>query len=472
MLFTATFLLHAGMNFVLGIAVAGLLGPAEFGRYAIGAAVAVLVNAVFFYWLGFSASRWYSQETRTSRPEIRATLDRSLASLATLACLGGLALAVLWPGRDGMGAIVGLGVVAGLAQGLFDYACTLARARFEDRLFARITVVKTLASFAVMLAVAVVTRDAVAVLAAMSASIALGLWVVRRPLLDAPLSTMRIDPALLREFLRYCAPLILSLVVYQLVPFVNRGFLAAWYGFGESGQFSLAYDTLGRIMFALGASLEFILFQVAVRAEETQGRKAAEEQLGRNLVLVAGLLLPAALGFWLLLPAITGAIVPDAFRDGFSGYATLLLPAVIAQALITSALNAVFQIQKRTAPAAAAALAAVVTDLVLCLVLPRWFGPHGLAMAQSGAILAALATTVAFAFPVLWREVRGRDLAVMGLGLLAMALVLAGWRGALAPWAALALGIPLGALFYGAVVLAGDMAGARRFAQDRLRSRA
>ena len=65
MIFTLTFLLNAGLNFALGLAVAGLLGPEEFGRYALAAAVAMLVNTLLFYWLWFSAARFYSETVRS-----------------------------------------------------------------------------------------------------------------------------------------------------------------------------------------------------------------------------------------------------------------------------------------------------------------------------------------------------------------------------------------------------------------------
>ena len=469
MLFTFTFLVHAGLNFVLGLAAAAVLGPSEFGRYAIGAAVAVLVNAVCFYWLCSSAARYYTEAVRTDRPEVRATLDRVLAIIATVIVVAALGVAVAWPPDGFPATLIALGMVAGLAQGIFDYVCTLARARFLDALFVRLVLIKTAAGFVLMMAAAVWTGNAQTVLAAMVLSIVIGMWSGARSLSDQRLLATRIDTDLLREFMSYSAPLILSLVVYQLMPFVNRGLIASVYGYAESGQFSLAYDTLSRIVFALGASLEFILFQIAVRTDEQEGRAAAEVQLGRNVVMIGSLLLPAAVGFWLLMPAIAHAIVPLAFQDGFMTYAGWLLPAVVAQAAITSALNAVFQIQKRTAPAAAAAVAAIAVNLLLCLVLPPVFGPAGYAYAQVGGIGAAFATTLAFAFPVLRREIRLRDLGVIGLGLLAMVGALVGWRDSVGPWVALAVGIPVGAACYGAVIIAGDVAGLRGLALARLK---
>ena len=52
------FVVNAGLNFVLGLLIAFFLGPAEFGRYAIGAAIIVLVNTAMLDWLKLSAIRF------------------------------------------------------------------------------------------------------------------------------------------------------------------------------------------------------------------------------------------------------------------------------------------------------------------------------------------------------------------------------------------------------------------------------
>ena len=469
MVFTLTFLLNAGLNFVLGLAVAGLLGPEEFGRYALAAAVAMLVNTLLFYWLWFSAARFYSDAVRAANPAVRATLDRLLAWLATATVAVAVAVNVLWDGGGMPAALLALGIVGGLAHGLYDFAFTLARARFLDRVYVRLAVARALVGFALMLGAAYVWRDGSAVLAALIVSTAVALAVVGRSLSDAPLSAGKIDPALLRTFLRYSVPLIVGLVVYQAIPFLNRSLIAASYGYAEMGRFSLAYDTISRIFFALGSAFEFILFQLAVRADERDGRAAANAQLGRNVVIVLAVLLPAAAGFWLVLPALAQTIVPAEFRDSFVSYSALLLPAVVAQAAVTSALNGVFQIDKRTAPALAAAVLGLAVNVALALYLPRFVGPAGFALAQVGGLGAALGLSLLLSARVLWPNVRLRDLAVVAAGVAVMVAALAPWRGALAPLPSLLVGIPLGLGCYAAVALAGNVAGCRDYALRLLR---
>ncbi len=435
------------------------------------AAVAMLVNTLLFYWLWYSAARFYSETVRREQPAVRATLDRLLALLATVTAAVAVGVAVWWEGGGMPAALLALGIVGGLAHGLYDFAFTLARARFLDRVYVRLAVVRALAGFAIMLGAAWLWRDGSAVLAGLVASTALALAAVGRALADAPLSAGRVEKAMLATFLRYSVPLVAGLVVYQAIPFINRALIAGAHGYAEMGRFSLTYDTLSRIFFALGSAFEFILFQMAVRADETQGRSAAYAQLGRNVVIVVAVLMPAAAGFWLLLPALADSIVPAEFRESFVFYATLLLPAVVAQAAVTSALNGVFQIDKRTGPIVAAAGLALAANLVLAFVLPPRFGPAGYALAQVGGLAVALLFSLALALPVLRRAVPVRDFAVVALGVAVMVAALAPWRDALPALPTILIAMPLGLACYLAVALAGDLAGCRTYAAGLLRRR-
>ncbi|MFD0937195.1 lipopolysaccharide biosynthesis protein, partial [Methylobacterium trifolii] len=78
----AAFVLNAGLNFVLGLLIAKLLGPADFGRFALATAGAIVLNTVLFEWLRLSATRFYSGRVRADEPWIRHGLDRAYAVLA------------------------------------------------------------------------------------------------------------------------------------------------------------------------------------------------------------------------------------------------------------------------------------------------------------------------------------------------------------------------------------------------------
>ena len=71
MLIAAAFLLNSAGNFVLGVALSAILGPAEFGRYATVALAALTLAGSTFDWLRFSTIR-FSGDRRGRRASPRA----------------------------------------------------------------------------------------------------------------------------------------------------------------------------------------------------------------------------------------------------------------------------------------------------------------------------------------------------------------------------------------------------------------
>lgn len=470
MLFTASFLANAGLNFVLGLAIAAVLGPAEFGRYAMAAAIGLLVSGLFFFWMANSASRFYSEQARTEAPEVRGTLDRCLGATAATALVA--AVLVLLTGLDfGLdGGLVALALLVGVGHGLFDYSSALSRSLFKEELFARIVIGKNVIGFSAMIGAAWYFRDAHAVLAALAISTVLALLPVLPQLVDRQRGPF--DRGRLRIFLGYAGPHVVALGIYQLMPFINRSLLADWYGYAESGQFSLTYDTIYRIFAAVGSSLDYMLFQFAVRDHERHGPEAGEARLGRNLLIVVGAMAPATIGFLLVLPMLSVLVVPAEFRVGFQTYTVLLLPAVIAQSIVVSGLSAVFQIRKRTLPIVIVALIGLAADAALTAVLPHRFGPAGFALAQSGAMLVVLLATLAWAWPVLRRVLPLRDIGWCIKAALMMGFAVWPIREAeQAPIVGLLLTATAGAVFYVATLIVGDVGGLRRALEARLERR-
>lgn len=461
----AAFVLNAGLNFVLGLLVAKLLGPADFGRFALATAGAIVLNTVLFEWLRLSATRFYSGRVRASEPWIRHGLDRAYAILALLllaaaALAGGLGLG---DGPDGHGAILCGAMLAALGIGVFDYHAALARARFDGRLYFGLVAVKNGLAFALMAGAAWYLPQPAWVLAAAGLSQLLAVLILRRPLRDPVTAFERPRMrATWRLFLRYGLPLIAANAAYQILPVLNRGTIATQSGFAEAGYFALAADVTSRSLTMLGTALDLLLFQLAVRAEEQHGRAAAERQVADNAATVFALLLPCAVGFWAVLPALQALVVPEAYRGPFALYAALLIPGLFCLALMFFAINPIFQIRRRTLPVIAAAAIGLAGNGIGLLVLPPILGSAGVALAQTLGLVAAFAWLAVRALAgrdrlrLPWREIASASVACG-----AMAVALVPLRH-LDPPTALALCVPVGAGLYAALVWIFDIAGLRR----------
>ncbi|CAN2534679.1 hypothetical+protein [Methylocapsa aurea] len=462
----AAFLANTVANFLIGLLVAKFLGPEEYGRFALAFAIGVVIQTGAFDWMRLSATRFYSTRVREAEPAIRSTLDFAyLATMAALVLCGGLFLFVAPPFALG-DTLIALALATAAINGLFDYSTALLRARFEDKSYSRVVLAKNILALALTGGGAFIFHSAGMALAGSLASLLGAVLTARVSLKDPGASPRGARMATARTLFAYSAPIVAANMLYQSVPLAARGLVTAYYGFAETGQFSLAYDLGIRAIYALGSALDVLLFQIAVAAHERHGAQKGKEQIARNMTIVAAFLMPACAGIWLTMPSIEELIVPAQFRGPFGHYLDLLLPGLFAMGLIQFAVNPVFQLEKKTAPLIGAALVAVVAGLCLALALPRGADASSLALAQCGAYVAALAALVLFAARTAPQWPRGRDM----LGALAAtgAMVLA-----LRPLAGLAPGIltlllqvGVGGAVYCAAVLVFDIAGLRGLARS------
>ncbi len=459
------FLLNSLLNFAIGLLVARALGPAEYGRFMLALAVAIVLQTLLFDWLRLATTRFYSARDRRERPQVRATLDAAVVALAVVALAAAATIRLLRPPLPLAPDLAALAVGVALAAALFDYATALLRARFEDGAYRTLVIVKN--ALAVLLTVggAVVFHAAEAALVGAMISVAGGLVAGRGDLVDRDARLRDADQTLLRRFLAYGLPIVLAAVLYQSVPLANRALLASSDGFAQVGYLSLAFETGIRIVAALGSAIDAFLFQIAVDTEKTEGSVAARARIAQNLGVVFALLTPAVAGVWLILPSFEALLAPQAFRGPFASYFTLLTPALFAFGMINFGLNPAFQLAHRLAPLIVSALAAVLVNLLALHILPAAQNAARFALAQSlssmsGLLLLAL---MLFRLEPMWPRARDILGALAATG--AMCAVGLPLR-ALAPGAAtLALQIVAGVGVYGALAFALDLCGLRRAAR-------
>lgn len=451
------FVVNAGLNFVLGLLIAFFLGPAEFGRYAIGAAIIVLVNTALLDWIRLSAVRFYSLRARETQPEIRATLDVLIAGVSMTLCA--LLVAAVVAGIDVRmpAMMLAASVLAGIGAGLFDYHGAIARARFLDAAYARLVIVKNLLALILMVGGAWLTRDPTVVLLGGLLSAAVALISVRRRLADAPLSFSAARRDLAWTFAKYALPIVAGNAIYSLIPLLNRSLMAGAHGFAEAGYFSLASDMGLRLFGTLGATLEIVLLRQVIRLDETRGRRAAQKRIAANIVIVLAVALPAAVGFALALPAFDRMLVPPSFQGRFSAYMAPLLPGFVAIAIFQAGLYPAFLIEKRTLVATLAAVVGLLANIAIVAAFAA-SSPIVYAAAQTAAFLVVLAITATAALRILPVLPSLRDCGAILLAIAAMAAAIWPLRDRFSAVPELALQVILGALVYGAVILACDVA--------------
>lgn len=151
-----------------------------------------------------------------------------------------------------------------------------------------------------------------------------------------------------------------------------------------------------------------------------------------------------------------------------------MLPGLYAFGLMNFAINAVFQIEKKTLPLIAAALTACVAAALLLVLLPLGTDASRLALAQTGAFVVAFIVLVGFAAAAGAQWPKPRDLLLTIAATLAMTVALWPLHRLEPGVAVLVAQLLIGLSIYGAVVMIFDVAGLRRTASEtiaRLRRR-
>jgi len=452
---------NALFNFLVGLLVAKFLGPIEFGRFAIASAIAVMINTAGFEWIRLSAVRFYSQRTRQERPEIRATLDDCVAALAFLVSL--LVLAVTLAGVDLAlsPGLLAMAAAAGVASGLYDYSTALARARFLDRTHTGLIIAKNAFGLVLTVGGAWWFGSAALALAGVALSVAGALIAAGRPLLDPGAGPGQGRWALTKGFMRYGLPFVGASILFQIIPLANRALVSSFFGFGETGQFSLANDIGVRVLAAIASTLDILIFQLAVRAEETHGLQRARAQLAENMTIVLAVVLPAGVGMWLVLPSFEALIVPEAFRGPFARYLSTMLPGLVGFVLLQYAISPIFQIARRTGPMIVVALSACAVNGLLILLWARGGDAHSFAVAQSLAQIVGLCVAIGYAAALRPHWPALRDISAPIAATVAMALIVLPLRDRTPGLALLVAQVGVGAVVYGALAFLLDIARAR-----------
>ena len=469
MLIAAAFLFNSAGNFVLGVALSAILGPAEFGRYATVALAGLTLAGGVFDWLRLSTIRFAGDAERA--PAFTASLEA--AYLAVALALYALAGAAWLLGLDfGFGAVLlFLTPLYTVAISRVDYSAAQFRAREQSRPFALIFALRQTFCLLAALAVAYWRRDAATAIAALAvanlvAAIALG------PAMRV--SGVRLSAARKSDvwrFFVYAKPLVASMVIYAVISLVNRQIALARYGASETGEFALAFDLSQRLFQALYALPEILLFQIALRREREQGRAAAQAQLALNASLSLAAFLPIAAGYFALGPTFERLIVPASYHGDFTRITLQLAPGLIGYGVLVIAVNPVFQLAQKTWPVTAAALLALGLDIALVATGSAGAGVDGLARAYSLSLLAAAAAGVAAAFRNKAVRPRQRDLAILAGALAAMVAAVRPLNALASPALAALAGVSLGGAIYVGCLLAFDFAGARGFLVARLTQR-
>ncbi|TDR93266.1 lipopolysaccharide biosynthesis protein [Enterovirga rhinocerotis] len=462
-----TFALNAVLNLVVGLVVAGVLGPAEYGRFAIASMAAIVLFTALFDWVRLSATRFTHGDAKEAG--LDASLDAAYLAMVALVLVGAAGIAVAGPSLGLPPGLVLVVAVAAAATGLIEIGAARTRALFLNGAYIRLILAKNVLAFVLMVAAAWLTHSALWVLAMFALANGLASLASGRRLRPVPSALSKATRNHLATFARYGFPIVVANLVYQGIVLLNRGVVADRFGFAEAGQLSLATDLTIRLFLSVGAALDAYLFQVAVRRQAEEGEAEGRRQIALNMLIVLAVLSFLGASYAAAMPALEAIFVPQQFRGSFGPLALAMLPGVLAFCFGQFAVGPVFQLTHRTSALLWTTLVALAVDGVLLWFVPAEAGLLAIAAIHSLSLAAGLLAALVTA-----SSLRGcwPTLGQVGTVLLAALLALgAMWpmRSLGSPWLAL-----IAAGLVGPVVFAGtlwllDLGGLRQALASQVR---
>ena len=307
------------------------LGPDEYSHFTVLWSYGQLFVVIFFEWMRSSVLRF----SEGADIELASRRRRFLmgAYLTTAAFLLGIALLAyalgeIWP----IAVWISIALVYSVCQGLFDATQVLSRARFENRKFALSWMSRSVLGLLGAIGFAYLSGSGSYAVIGMALSFSITVLVFNFQYIWRLRFDGLHDHESRRFLFGYGAFLAITSSVTALFPALTRTAALSGLGAEEAGGLLFALDLTQRTISALGMAVNLVVLQRSIRAAEFESSESKQNKLREQMALVAGLILPAGLGFYLIQDSISLLVVPDAYRVT---YLESILGACFCAALVS-----------------------------------------------------------------------------------------------------------------------------------------
>ena len=447
-----------------------LLGPEEYGRYALMLSAMALIHMLSLTSAEAAAFRFAGEaEAKHKQPDhFRTILSLTFRSLfITAALIGGLAL-LLGKLPEYLKILPWIALLIPI-NSFIQMALEAHRAGERVGRYALISSTQTLGGF--VLGALIAWQSGFGAASPFIGMVLAGvLWALNesRWLFKQAKGGVT-DPGRQLTYLKYGAPIAAALVLDLILSAADRFIIALFLGEAAVGEYAAGYGVADKSVLLICAWAAMAAVPLVMAAYERDGADAAAEE-ARGLIRTLMLLgIPAATGLALVAVPLSEALIGEAVREGAQQIIPWIAFAGLLNGLLIHYYSEVFHLGHRTGELALLMIIPAAGNVALNLVLIPQFGLLG----------AVFATLASYALGLFVLAIRGRRLVALPLPLLDLAKVsvaaLAMWPViAVLPdwgsWPELFLKAGLGGLTYGLVAFALDAGGARGFVKEKLTS--
>ncbi|WP_076864974.1 lipopolysaccharide biosynthesis protein [Bradyrhizobium mercantei] len=390
-----------------------LFAPHDYGVYLLGTGFASVISV---FLVGWFRNLILSGHGRDDGTDIRGLV----ASGYLISCLAA-PIAYLLARLVGLDPAAALAaVIVAIAIGLFELTQDLLRARLKALSVMRATLVRAGALLGFGAVVALVSPTGVLLLLAAATAYLVAALVQSRSAWRG--TTVSFDRAELRTLARTGLPLTVSLTLLAISSVTDRFMIANLIGAADAGKYVAALDLVRQTLMMPAMSMAAAFFPMAVQIHARHGDAAVRSHLADCLELLAGVTLPACLGFALIAPHVANVILGTDFRALASEIMPIIAAAVLFQVLTQQYLHASFLLSGRNSFYLINTASIIAANVILSYVLVGFYGTIGAAWARLGADITGFACALIlsrFAYPI---PIPLGRLALIVIAALAMAL--------------------------------------------------
>ena len=372
-----------------------LLPPDEFGRYALAQAVVLFGQALAFYALQVSVTRFHERyaDDRHRPGRLLASAYWCYAALAAgTVVLFVATMAAIRP-DPALAPTLWLALPTLLLRGLVLVNLAAHRAAGRTGRYNLVECGQNLAGLLAALGlVAGLGLGAAGLIAGMLAGSALVLLADLRTMVRGAGPP---DRAVLRELWGFGAPLVVAHGLSALTAYADRLFVERLLGPFAVGLYAAAYGVAERAVSLVLMGVTLGAYPLAVAALEREGPDAARRQLARNGVVLVALGLPAAVGVACTAPQIAAVLVGPEYRAGVVGLMPWIAGLAFLRGITAHYFDQALHLGRRTDLFLRTLTPAALLTVTLNPLLLSAMGLAGAVCAALAAQAVTLAVTVA-----------------------------------------------------------------------------
>ncbi|RKQ95492.1 oligosaccharide flippase family protein [Maricaulis maris] len=451
-----------------GVAVFTRIMPAEmYGQYAIAIATLSLTHIVTFTWLEAAVARFHARAEQRGR--LRDHLATAYGLYLVIAVVAGALLVLgvhILPIDPRLQAALSFAIISLLLRALLQIGMETHRASGNVSRYSALEASYLMVGFLVGIGVVLTTDLGAAGVFVGTAVAALAMLVFDLPVMLRRAARGRRHPARAASFMRYGAPLSMSLIFEHLLSVGDRFLIAAMISQGAVGMYAAGYGLADRLLDVIFIWFGAAVWPLTIKAFEKDGTAAAQAMAGRAAGLMGLICFPAAAGLALVATPLTTLIIGESVRAEAAAILPWIALSGLMKGMMTYYFHEAFTLTRKTGVMAATMAVSAGINLGLNLAFIPLFGIAGAAMATVIAYALALVACAVlgrrhFVLPLPWTDwvKAGAATAIMAAAVFAL-------PGAGTAWLDLTLKAGTGGLVYVISAYCLDIAGCRTWLRD------